>query len=73
MKNHTLLKQFHQMLWIGIIMALTALVSSVATMHYLSSLPADKWEYMQMEQRWANWPEKDCYDPIELEMIILGP
>lgn len=73
MKNHTLLKQFHQMLSIGIIMALTALVSSVATMHYLSSLPADKWEYMQMEQRWANWPEKDCYDPIELEMIILGP
>ena len=61
------------MLSIGIIMALTALVSSVATMHYLSSLPADKWEYMQMEQRWANWPEKDCYDPIESEMIILGP
>jgi hypothetical protein len=42
-------------------------------MHYLSSLPADKWEYMQLHNRWANWPEKDCYDAIELEMIILGP
>ena len=73
MKNHTLLKQFHQMLWIGIIMALTALVSSVATMHYLSSLPADKWEYMQMEQRWANWPDKDCYSKENIELLIEGP
>mgnify|MGYP003122514814 FL=1 len=54
-------------------MALAAVISSVATMHYISSLPADQYKYMQMENRWLNWPQKDCYNPIEVEMIIQGP
>ena len=60
------------MLWTGIIMVFVALVSATATMYYIADLPADKWEYMQMEQRWANWPDKDCYSKLEVELILNG-
>jgi hypothetical protein len=28
---------------------------------------------MQMENRWANWPQKDCYNAVEVELILNGP
>ena len=61
------------MLWIGTIMVFVALISSVATMHHVSSLPADKYEYMQVSNRWANWPTKECYSHSEIELILNGP
>jgi hypothetical protein len=61
------------MLWTGIIMVCVALVSATATMYYIADLPADKWEYMQMEQRWANWPDKECYSKDNIELLIKGP
>ena len=73
MKYHTLLKQFQQMLLICTIMALTAIISSAATMYHVSRLPADKWKYMQMEQRWANWPDEECYSKNNVELLIKGP
>ena len=39
----------------------------------VTNLPADQYKYMQMENRWANWPEKDCYNAIEVELILNGP
>lgn len=39
----------------------------------VTNLPADQYEYMQMQNRWANWPEKDCYNAIEVELILNGP
>jgi hypothetical protein len=42
-------------------------------MHYVTSLPADEWEYMQLENRWLNWPEKECYHKLEVELLIEGP
>ena len=60
------------MLWIGIIVVSVALISSVATMHHLSNLPADKYEYMQAHNRWANWPTKECYSKLEVELILNG-
>ena len=41
-------------------------------MYYIADLPADKWEYMQMEQRWANWPDKECYSKDNIELLIKG-
>ena len=73
MKYHTLLKQFQKMFWISTIVVLTATISSVATMYHVSSLPADKYEYMQVGNRWANWPTKDCYSYLEVELLIQGP
>jgi hypothetical protein len=54
-------------------MALVATVSSIMTMINVTNLPADQYEYMQMQNRWANWPEKDCYNAIEVELILNGP
>lgn len=54
-------------------MATVATISSLVTMIKISNLPADQYEYMQMQNRWANWPEKDCYDAIEVELILNGP
>ena len=42
-------------------------------MYHVSRLPADKWEYMQMEQRWANWPDEECYSKQNIELLIEGP
>ncbi len=42
-------------------------------MYHVSNLSADKYEYMQVSNRWANWPEKDCYNAIEVELILNGP
>ena len=42
-------------------------------MYYVALLPADKWEYMQVEQRWANWPDKECYTKENIELLIEGP
>ena len=61
------------MLWIGTIMAFVALISAIATMHYAVQLPADSWKYIQVENRWANWPEKDCYTKENIELLIEGP
>ena len=61
------------MLWIGIIVVFVALISAIATMNYISSLPADRYEYMQVSNRWANWPTKDCYSYLEVELLIQGP
>ena len=61
------------MLWIGIIVVSVALISSIATMHYISNLPADQYEYMQASNRWANWPTKECYSETEIELILNGP
>jgi hypothetical protein len=55
------------------LMALTAIVSCTVTMIKISNLPADQYEYMQMENRWANWPQKDCYNAVEVELILNGP
>ena len=60
------------MLWIGIIVVSVALISSIATMHYISNLPADQYEYMQASNRWANWPTKECYSKLEVELILNG-
>ena len=73
MKYHILLKQFQKMLLICTIVVLTAITSSAATMYYVALLPADKWEYMQVEQRWANWPDKECYTKENIELLIEGP
>ena len=73
MKYHTLLKQFQQMFWISTIVVLTATISSVATMYHVSNLPADQYEYMQVSNRWANWPTKECYSETEIELILNGP
>ncbi len=73
MKYHTLLKQFQRMFWISIIVVLIAITSSVATMYHVSNLPADQYEYMQASNRWANWPTKECYSSIEIELILNGP
>lgn len=54
-------------------MTLVATVSSVMTMINVTNLPADQYEYMQMQNRWANWPEKNCYNAIEVELILNGP
>ena len=54
-------------------MVFVALVSATATMYYIADLPAHKWEYMQMEQRWANWPDKECYSKENIELLIEGP
>ena len=61
------------MLWIGTIMVFVALISSVATMHHVSNLSADKYEYMQASNRWANWPTKECYSQSEIDLILKGP
>ena len=60
------------MLWTGIIMVSVALISSIATMHYISNLPADQYEYMQASNRWANWPTKECYSESEIDLILNG-
>ena len=52
---------------------LTATISSVATMYHVSNLPADQYEYMQVSNRWANWPIKECYSSTEIELILNGP
>ena len=39
----------------------------------ITNLPADQYQYMQMENRWANWPQKDCYNAVEVELILNGP
>ena len=49
------------------------MISSGITMYYISQLPADKWKYMQMEQRWANWPDEECYSKNNVELLIKGP
>ena len=36
-------------------------------------MPADQYEYMQASNRWANWPTKECYSSIEIELILNGP
>ena len=61
------------MLWIGTIMVFVALISSAVTMYHVSSLPADSWKYMQVENRWANWPKKPCYSKENIELLIKGP
>lgn len=61
------------MLWIGTIMVFVALISSIATMYHISNLPADKYEYMQVSNRWANWPTKECYSESEIDLILNGP
>ena len=61
------------MFWIGITVVCVALISSIATMHYISNLPADQYEYMQASNRWANWPTKECYSETEIELILNGP
>ena len=42
-------------------------------MYYVALLPADKWEYMQVEQRCANWPDEECYTKENIELLIEGP
>ena len=68
-----LTKHLRSALWTITLMALVATVSSVMTMINVTNLPADQYEYMQMQNRWANWPEKDCYNAIEVELILNGP
>jgi len=26
-----------------------------------------------LEQRWANWPDKECYSKENIELLIEGP
>ena len=61
------------MFWICTIVVLTATISSVATMHYVTNLPADQYRHMQASNRWANWPTKECYSSTEIELILNGP
>ena len=61
------------MLWISIIVVYVALISSIATMHYVTNLPADQYRHMQASNRWANWPTKECYSESEIELILHGP
>ena len=59
------------MLWTGIILVFVALTSATATMIWAIGLPTD--EQIEITNRYLNWPEKDCYDKEDLEMIIEGP
>ena len=59
------------MLWTAIILVSVALTSATATMLWAVGLPTD--EHIQITNRYLNWPEKDCYDKEDLEMIIEGP
>ncbi len=52
---------------------LIAITSSAATMYYAIQLPADKWKYIQVEQRWANWPDRECYSKENIKLLIEGP
>ncbi len=61
------------MLWIGTIVVFVALISASATMYHIAKLPADEWEYLMLEQRWANWPDKECYSKENIELLIEGP
>jgi hypothetical protein len=61
------------MLLIATTVVLTGIMSSALTMHYVTHLPADEWEYMQLENRWLNWPEKECYTRENIELLIEGP
>lgn len=59
------------MLWISTIMVFVALISSAATMIWAVGLPTEK--HIEIETRYLNWPEKECYSATDLEMIIEGP
>ena len=59
------------MLWTAIILVFVALTSATATMLWAVGLPTDK--HIEITNRYLNWPEKDCYDKDDLEMIITGP
>lgn len=52
---------------------MVAITSSLATMVHVANLHQDNWKYMQLEQRWANWPAKECYNALEIELLITGP
>ena len=54
-----------------ILVAFVALASSAATMIWAIGMPTDK--HIEITNRWLNWPEKECYDKDDLEMIIEGP
>ena len=52
-------------------MVFVALISSAATMIWAVGLPTEK--HIEIETRYLNWPEKECYSATDLEMIIEGP
>ena len=54
-----------------ILVAFVALASASATMIWAIGMPTDK--HIEITNRWLNWPEKECYDKDDLEMIIEGP
>ena len=59
------------MLWTGIILVFVALTSATATMIWAIGLPTE--EHVEITNRYLNWPEKECYNKQDLEMIIEGP
>jgi len=59
------------MLWTVIIMAFVAQISCIATMIWAVDLPPDR--YTSLENRWLNWPEKECYTKENIELLIEGP
>ena len=68
-----LTKHLRSALWMIILMVMVAITSSLATMVHVANLHQDNWKYMQLEQRWANWPAKECYNALEIELLITGP
>ena len=65
------MKQFQRMFWISTIVALTAIMSCLATMMWAVDLPPD--EYTLLRTRWLNWPDRECYTKENIELLIEGP
>tara|TARA_R100001460_G_scaffold72898_4_gene113751 strand:- start:913 stop:1179 length:267 start_codon:yes stop_codon:yes gene_type:complete len=59
------------MFLIVIITVFVAQVSCLATMIWAVDLPPDR--YTSLENRWLNWPEKECYTKENIELLIEGP
>ena len=60
-----------QYLYVSMLVFFTACASSIATMLYAVGLPTEK--HVEINNRYLNWPEKECYTQTDLDMIIEGP
>ena len=66
-----LIKRLLSALWTITLMALVALISSLATMIWAVDLPPD--DYTLLNTRWLNWPVQECYSRQNIELLIEGP
>jgi hypothetical protein len=66
-----LIKRLLSALWTITLMALVALMSSLATMIWAVDLPPD--DYTLLNTRWLNWPVQEYYSRQNIELLIEGP